>query len=319
MTEQPWTSREDAAEWAADLLRETRMTTTELAAKSTAGTLKVWEERHWNAIRTINWFAKGMAGEPPCFSAWLLAQVARRDDVGKLARNFGEYSRCAVAITSAEFRSLYFELADVMWGRNDDWLDPLETATVELRTAAKANRWRNILSQEGYPGADVVHALYRFYGVGNRLLYIGLTLNPGSRWKDHAKGKPWWHEVRNITIELHPSRAAVEIAEKAAIKAERPLHNVVHNSGGPVPDVNTTPACRCDTCREYESVNVHDRPEWDTDSPHLAAVLTAITQTRLGLVPDPWDWRPASHCDLDRAVQLVAALTPTPMDLERPR
>lgn len=254
MTEQPWTSQEDAAEWAAGLLRETRMTTTELAAQSKAGDLKGWEERHWNAIRTISWFAKGMTGEPPAFSAWLLSQVRRAGlrpsgggDVGWFAHYYSDLSTCGVARTSAEVLAHFEEIGDC-----DDWDDEswarFEAAKAEFLAVAKANRWRTILKQEA-DAAAIVHALYRFFDAGNRLLYIGLTLDPGSRWKGHARDKPWWLDVHTVTIEHFPDRPSVERAEKAAIKAEAPRHNVVHNrpTAGPsprpdVPAVATRPS-----------------------------------------------------------------------------
>lgn len=75
------------------------------------------------------------------------------------------------------------------------------------------------------------HALYRFYDAARNLLYVGITLDPGSRWKQHAHDKPWWHEVTSTTIETYPDRASVLEAERAAIIAERPRYNVVHNRG----------------------------------------------------------------------------------------
>lgn len=75
------------------------------------------------------------------------------------------------------------------------------------------------------------HALYRFFDKDDRLLYVGITLNPGARWKQHSKDKPWWHEVARVTVEHFPDRETVLEAERAAIITERPLHNVVHNRG----------------------------------------------------------------------------------------
>lgn len=73
------------------------------------------------------------------------------------------------------------------------------------------------------------HALYRFYDATGQLLYVGITADPGSRWRSHAREKPWWHQVAHITLEAHPTRETVLDAERAAIRRERPLHNVVHN------------------------------------------------------------------------------------------
>lgn len=77
---------------------------------------------------------------------------------------------------------------------------------------------------------SATHALYRFHATDGALLYIGITADPGTRWRTHAHEKPWWHEVGNITVETHPDRAAVLAAERAAIIAEKPRHNVTHNS-----------------------------------------------------------------------------------------
>lgn len=77
----------------------------------------------------------------------------------------------------------------------------------------------------------VPHALYRFFDDADCLLYIGITLDPGSRWKAHRDDKPWWHEVTRIAVEVHSSRKAVLEAERAAIVQEHPKHNIVHNRG----------------------------------------------------------------------------------------
>lgn len=87
---------------------------------------------------------------------------------------------------------------------------------------------------------DVPHALYRFWSEDGVLLYVGITQNPGARWKAHSKDKPWWHEVWIVTKENHPSRDAVERAELAAIRYGRPKYNVKHNNTpGPLASIET--------------------------------------------------------------------------------
>lgn len=76
------------------------------------------------------------------------------------------------------------------------------------------------------------HALYRFYSATGQLLYIGITLDPGNRWKQHAKDKPWWADVAGISVENHPDRASVLAAEARAIEVEKPLYNKVRPSLG---------------------------------------------------------------------------------------
>lgn len=72
-------------------------------------------------------------------------------------------------------------------------------------------------------------ALYRFFASDGALLYVGISLNPGARWKSHRSDKPWWTEVANVSVEHYPNRTAVMDAEREAIKAERPRYNRVHN------------------------------------------------------------------------------------------
>lgn len=75
------------------------------------------------------------------------------------------------------------------------------------------------------------HALYRFYDESGVLLYVGITANIGSRFKQHSAEKPWWTEVDRITLEHHPDRPTVLEAERRAIQAEAPRHNIAHNRG----------------------------------------------------------------------------------------
>lgn len=77
--------------------------------------------------------------------------------------------------------------------------------------------------------ASEPHALYRFYGAGGTLLYVGITNSIPVRLKAHNKDKPWWLGVTNITVEHYPDRRAVLEAERRAIAAERPLYNGTHN------------------------------------------------------------------------------------------
>ena len=88
------------------------------------------------------------------------------------------------------------------------------------------------------------HCLYRFFDAASQLLYVGITMNPSSRWNQHRKDKAWWVEVANITIEPHLSRPAALRAEQRAIRFEHPLWNVMHNR----PKVFDIEASRCSFC-----------------------------------------------------------------------
>lgn len=76
------------------------------------------------------------------------------------------------------------------------------------------------------------HALYRFYGAGGTLLYIGITNSLPRRLTQHNERKAWWLGVSDVKVEHYPSREAVLEAEKRAIIAEKPLYNDKHNRDG---------------------------------------------------------------------------------------
>lgn len=71
-------------------------------------------------------------------------------------------------------------------------------------------------------------ALYRLLAANGRLLYVGIATNPDSRWGQHSTNQQWWNDVADRKIEWFPTRAAAAAAEVAAIKTERPLHNIQH-------------------------------------------------------------------------------------------
>lgn len=75
-------------------------------------------------------------------------------------------------------------------------------------------------------GDELPTALYRLYAADDRLLYVGITDNLKRRFGQHAADKAWWPEVSRRTVSWHASRDAAEAAEDAAIKAERPAHNI---------------------------------------------------------------------------------------------
>lgn len=73
--------------------------------------------------------------------------------------------------------------------------------------------------------------LYRLFDVDDALLYVGIAGNPGRRFEQHAKDKPWWSEVDHIGLEHYDERVDAETAERHAIRTEKPRHNIAHNAG----------------------------------------------------------------------------------------
>ncbi|MFF0822499.1 GIY-YIG nuclease family protein [Micromonospora haikouensis] len=78
---------------------------------------------------------------------------------------------------------------------------------------------------------DVQTSLYRLLRADGQLLYVGISLNLGVRWKTHSGKKPDWSLVARAEVEHYPSRDAALDAERTAIQTERPIWNVVHNRG----------------------------------------------------------------------------------------
>lgn len=90
--------------------------------------------------------------------------------------------------------------------------------------------------------------LYRFFDADDRLLYVGITGRSVARWAEHSKSKPWWPQVVRTTVEHHADRAAALEAERAAIKVERPEHNIMHAVTLAPAKGRKRIAWRCDVC-----------------------------------------------------------------------
>lgn len=84
-------------------------------------------------------------------------------------------------------------------------------------------------SRHGTPQADVPTFVYRFHNADGLLLYVGITLDPPTRWSNHGTDKVWWPEVADITAHRYPSRPDALIEEDRAIREERPVYNQVNS------------------------------------------------------------------------------------------
>lgn len=71
-------------------------------------------------------------------------------------------------------------------------------------------------------------ALYRFFDADDELLYVGITYDPATRWKQHQSKAPWWRDVTMRTVEWYDDRPAAEAAERKAVQTEGPRYNVIH-------------------------------------------------------------------------------------------
>jgi hypothetical protein len=73
------------------------------------------------------------------------------------------------------------------------------------------------------------HTVYRAFAANGDLLYIGIASDPETRFICHEAFTPWWPDVADTTLEEFASDWEAEVAEKAAILAEVPFHNVSSN------------------------------------------------------------------------------------------
>jgi len=71
--------------------------------------------------------------------------------------------------------------------------------------------------------------LYRHFSGDGTLLYVGISLSWPARTKSHARGSRWFDLVARVEIERFSTREEALIAEREAIKAERPQFNIIHN------------------------------------------------------------------------------------------
>lgn len=71
-------------------------------------------------------------------------------------------------------------------------------------------------------------ALYRHFDAAGSLLYVGISLCVVTRLRQHRRDAHWFTEIARIDVEWHPSREAACDAEFAAIRSEKPRHNITH-------------------------------------------------------------------------------------------
>lgn len=73
------------------------------------------------------------------------------------------------------------------------------------------------------------HALYRAYADVGRMLYIGISVEPVTRWSwGHAHG-PWAGDADHFSVTWYGDRKKAHAAEIAAIRAEHPVSNRQHS------------------------------------------------------------------------------------------
>jgi predicted GIY-YIG superfamily endonuclease len=80
--------------------------------------------------------------------------------------------------------------------------------------------------------SDVVPtAVYRFYDDAGQLLYVGITSDLISRWREHEKHSPWWPAQRTVSVVWRDSREEAHAEECNAIATENRAVNTTHTPG----------------------------------------------------------------------------------------
>jgi predicted GIY-YIG superfamily endonuclease len=72
----------------------------------------------------------------------------------------------------------------------------------------------------------VMAQLYRCYDARQVLLYIGISLRTLRRLSEHRRRAQWWQSTAHVTIENFDTWEQARAAEKTAIMAEHPQHNL---------------------------------------------------------------------------------------------
>jgi len=112
----------------------------------------------------------------------------------------------------------------------------VEGCDAKKRYRQWCNRHYNRFLRYGDPEAttrngsldEMPTSMYHLWGSGDRLLYVGITVDIKRRFREHSKFSSWWAEVDRFDVQLFPTRADALSAESAAIQSELPAHNQTH-------------------------------------------------------------------------------------------
>jgi predicted GIY-YIG superfamily endonuclease len=158
--------------------------------------------------------------------------------------------------------------------------------TVPGSTASLSSAISHVLAKIPQPGET---ALYRFFGPDGELLYVGITKNPSVRFADHSRtyAMSWWPRAVALTVEWHPTRTAAGRAERAAIRAEEPLHNIQHTARNRVPIAQrisneAVTLKRGDALLAVLKRHFHDRPFTAADVVNVAKSSRSAAEKNLG-------------------------------------
>lgn len=70
-------------------------------------------------------------------------------------------------------------------------------------------------------------ALYRHFDPDGRLLYVGMSLSPIARLRQHIDASSWAERIATVKVQWFATREEAHEAERDAIRAEDPAHNLL--------------------------------------------------------------------------------------------
>ncbi|KUN60378.1 hypothetical protein AQJ46_37860 [Streptomyces canus] len=138
---------------------------------------------------------------------------------------------------------------------------------------------RSLFDEEGSLHTAGRTALYRLHGPEG-LLYVGISTCPLTRIRTHLQQQPWGRRVIAIRID-YPDDA--HAAEREAVQAERPLHNVVFNGMTPPPPPDRASRLRSELAAQQRRLEELEAavPESTT---HLRLILRGIDAAQTKIV-----------------------------------
>lgn len=69
------------------------------------------------------------------------------------------------------------------------------------------------------------HCLYRHFTADGRLLYVGISVDPFTRWTQHKCSREWIPLVARIELQWFTERWRALEAEQLALRTENPIYN----------------------------------------------------------------------------------------------
>ncbi|RPE39722.1 GIY-YIG catalytic domain-containing protein [Streptomyces sp. Ag109_O5-1] len=173
-------------------------------------------------------------------------------------------------------------------------------------------------------------AVYRLYDRTGRLLYVGSSLNPNQRLKQHATDKPWWPEVdiRRATFEWCSDEATAADVEHTAALTEGPAYGSPLrrrlNRSAPRPRRMTPPTPPEPTGPVVFRMGDGRRvASWDPDDMRLRSVRNIWAALRRAEYLPPADPRSRENVAFDKLLTVTddsgVVVAPLVLAQQRPR